>query len=338
MRGVTFKGNREAEIREFADPQAGPGEAVLRIRASGLCGTDLHRYRDAAPTDLITGHEPCGVIEELGPGAPPGLKPGDRVMCHHYAGCGVCEICAMGYEQLCPRGHITFGGGTGHGANADYMLCPARSLVHLPDELSFEAGAAISCGTGTAWNGLRKMGVSGQDVVAVFGQGPVGLSGTLSAKAMGARVIAVDVVAERLRLATELGADYTVNAAAGDAAQAIIELTGGLGATAALETSGSPAARQQTLAGLRPFARACYVGIGFPAEIDFNRDVIFKVLTIYGSWTFSKAELIEIARFFVDTGAPLEQLITHRYRLDDAIEAFQTFDGATTGKCVFVFD
>ena len=338
MRGVTFKGNRGAEIREFADPQAGPGEAVLRIRASGLCGTDLHRYRDTGPTDLITGHEPCGIVEELGPGAPPGLKRGDRVMCHHYAGCGVCEICAMGYEQLCPRGHITFGGGTGHGANADYMLCPARSLVHLPDELSFEAGAAISCGTGTAWNGLRKMGVSGQDVVAVFGQGPVGLSGTLSAKAMGARVIAVDVVDARLRLATELGADYAVNAAAGDAAQAIIELTGGLGATAALETSGHPAARQQTLAALRPFARACYVGIGAPAEIDFNRDVIFKVLTIYGSWTFSKAELIEIARFFVDTGAPLEQLITHRYRLDDAIEAFQTFDGATTGKCVFVFD
>lgn len=338
MRGVTFKGNREAEIREFADPHAGPGEAVLRIRASGLCGTDLHRYRDAAPTELITGHEPCGVVAELGPGAPPGLKLGDRVMCHHYAGCGVCEICAMGYEQLCPRGHITFGGGTGHGANADFMICPSRSLVHLPDELSFEAGAALSCGAGTAWNGLNKMGVSAQDVVAVFGQGPVGLSGTLSAKAMGARVIAVDVVDRRLQLATELGADYTVNAAAGDAAQAIIELTGGLGATAALETSGHPAARQQTLTCLRPFARACYVGIGAPAEIDFNRDVIFKVLTIYGSWTFSKAELIEIARFFVDTNAPLDQLITHRYRLDDAIEAFQTFDGATTGKCVFVFD
>ena len=338
MRGVTFKGNREAEIQEFADPHAGPGEAVLRIRASGLCGTDLHRYRSPEPTELITGHEPCGIVAELGPGAPPGLNLGDRVMCHHYAGCGVCESCALGYEQLCPRGHITFGGGTGHGANADYMICPSRSLVHLPDELSFEAGAALSCGAGTAWNGLNKMGVSGQDVVAVFGQGPVGLSGTLSAKAMGARVIAVDVVDQRLRLATELGADHTVNAAAGDPAQAIIELTGGLGATAALETSGHPAARQQTLTCLRPFARACYVGIGAPAEIDFNRDVIFKVLTIYGSWTFSKAELIEIARFFVDTNAPLERLITHRYRLDDAIEAFQTFDGATTGKCVFVFD
>ena len=97
MRGVTFPGNRQAEIREFPDPHAGPGEAVLKVKASGLCGTDLHRYRGSEPTDMITGHEPCGVIEELGPGAPPGIKIGDRVICHHYAGCGVCENCAMGY-------------------------------------------------------------------------------------------------------------------------------------------------------------------------------------------------------------------------------------------------
>ena len=86
------------------------------------------------------------------------------------------------------------------------------------------------------------------------------------------------------------------------------------------------------------FGRCCYVGIGGPAEIDFNRDVIFKVVTVFGSWTFSKSELIEIARFFVETGAPLSKLITHRYSLDHAVEAFRTFDGSTTGKCVFVFD
>ena len=96
MRGVTFSGNRRAEIGESPAPHAGPGEAVLRIRASGLCGSDLHRYRGPEPEEMISGHEPCGVIEELGPGAPPGLRLGDRVMCHHYAGCGTCEICAMG--------------------------------------------------------------------------------------------------------------------------------------------------------------------------------------------------------------------------------------------------
>ena len=338
MRGVTFAGNRRAEIREFPDPHAGPGEAVLRIRASGLCGTDLHRYHDPEPTPMITGHEPCGVIEELGPGAPPGLKLGDRVICHHYAGCGTCEICVTGNEQLCLHGHLTFGGGNAHGGNADYILVPARTLVHLPDELSFEEGAAVSCGTGTAWQGLSKMDVSGKDTVAVFGQGPVGASGTLCAKAMGARVIAVDLVPERLQLARELGADHIINPSETDPVQAIRELTDGFGVSVSLETSGNPTAKQQVLECLRPFGRSCYVGIGGPAEINFTRDVILKDVTIYGSLTFSKSELIETARFFVETKAPLDRLITHRYPLEQAVEAFQTFDGATTGKCVFVFD
>jgi threonine dehydrogenase-like Zn-dependent dehydrogenase len=257
---------------------------------------------------------------------------------HHYRGCGVCEICAMGYEQLCPQGRVTYGGGTGHGANADYILVPSRTLVHLHDELSFAAGAAISCGTGTAWNGLKKMGVSGRDSVAVFGQGPVGLSGTLSAKCMGSSVIALDVVPERLSLARELGADHVINSREVDPVAAIRDVTGGAGASAVLETSGNPHARTQALQSIRPFGRCCYVGVGGPASIDFNRDVIFKVATIYGSWTFSKSELLEIARFMIDAKVPLEKLITHRYTLDQAVEAFRTFDGATTGKCVFVMD
>jgi threonine dehydrogenase-like Zn-dependent dehydrogenase len=244
----------------------------------------------------------------------------------------------MGYEQLCPQGRITYGGGTGHGANADYILVPSRTLVHLHDDLSFEAGAAISCGTGTAWNGLKKMNVSGRDTVVVFGQGPVGLSGTLSAKWMGSSVIAIDVVSERLELALELGADHVINSRETDAVAAIRDLTGGAGASAVLETSGNPGARSQALECIRPFGRCCYVGVGGPAEIDFNRDVIFKVATVYGSWTFSKAELLEIARFMVDAKVPVDKLITHRYSLDQAIEAFRTFDGATTGKCVFVMD
>lgn len=118
--------------------------------------------------------------------------------------------------------------------------------------------------------------------------------------------------------------------------KAIQELTGGLGATAVLETSGNVTARSQAAAALRPFGRCCYVGAGGPAPIDINRDVIFKVATIFGSWTFSKAELIEIARFMVDSKMPLDKLITHRFRLDQAEAAFRLFDGATTGKCVIV--
>jgi len=336
MRGVVFTGNRQLEIRSFPDPHAGPGEAVVQIRASGMCGSDLHAYRGPQALQTISGHEPCGVIAELGAGAPAGLKPGDRVMVHHYAGCGLCEICAMGFEQACPNGRVTYGGGTGHGANADAMLVPARTLVPLADELSFEEGAAIACGTGTAWCGLAKLGIAGGDTVAIFGQGPVGLSGTLSAVAMGARVIAVDVIPERLALARELGADAVVDANTGDTVAAIRDLTSGRGVDASLETSGNAAARSHCLEALRPFGRCCYVGVGGPATIEFNRDVIFKVATIYGSWTFSKAELIRIARFMVETKPPLAKLITHRFALDQAAEAFRTFDAGATGKCIIV--
>jgi threonine dehydrogenase-like Zn-dependent dehydrogenase len=339
MRGLVFSGNRNSELREFPDPQAGPGEAVVAIRASGLCGSDFKRYRstEELPGDVIIGHEPCGVIAELGPGAPPGLAVGDRVMVHHYAGCGVCEVCAMGFEQACPSGHTTYGTGA-HGSHADFMLVPSRTLIPLPDELTFEEGASISCGTGTAWNGLKKMSVSGRDTVAIFGQGPVGLSGTISAKAMGARVIAVDIVPERLALASALGADHVIDSSRVDPVEEVRALTGGAGASATLETSGNPIARAQVLQALRLFGRCCYVGVGAPATIDVNVDVIRKSVTLYGGWTFSKSELAEIARFMVEGAVPLGDLITHRFSLDEGVEAYRTFDGATTGKCVIVLD
>lgn len=336
MRGLVFTGGRRAELRTFPDPEPGPGEAVVAIRASGLCGSDLHRYRaDADPGPVIIGHEPCGVVAELGAGAPPGLAVGDRVMVHHYAGCGVCRICAMGFEQACPSGHITYGTGA-NGSHADFMLVPIRSLAILPDELSFEEGAAISCGTGTAWNALRKMAVSGRDTVAVFGQGPVGLSGTLTAKAMGARVIAVDVLPERLALAERLGADHVIDATRDDPVETIREITGGVGASATLESSGHPEARSQVLKALALFGRCGYVGVGKPAEIDVNLDLIRKNATVYGSWTFTRSEMIEIAEFFVRTGAPLGDLITERFPIDQAVEAYRAFDAGSAGKCVLM--
>jgi threonine dehydrogenase-like Zn-dependent dehydrogenase len=340
VRGVVFTGNSGLEFRDFDDPRAGPGQAVIKIQASGMCGSDLHHYHAVKPRgNFISGHEPCGIIEELGPGSPRGVKVGDRVMVHHYEGCGVCEPCALGYEHLCPQeGGVTYGGGTGHGSNAPYMLVPSRTLVHLPEELSFEEGAAVSCGSGTAWVGLKKMDISGRDTVAIFGQGPVGLSGTMYAKAMGARVIAIDVIPERLKLAQAVGADHVINANDADPVQAIRDLTHG-GATASLESSGNPRARSQCLECLRTFGRAAYIGMGAPSTATIDvQSIVLKCISIYGSWTFSKAELSEVSRHMVDAGVDLSKIITHRYSLDQADEAIKTFEAGKTGKCVFVFD
>src|SRR3979490_1329386 len=204
MRGAVFLGNRKIEVRNFPDPTPGPGEVVIEMKASGMCGSDLKFYRSppgAAQAALglggnagpfIGGHEPCGVVPARGPGVSEREAPiGQRVMDHHYKGCGRCKHCRVGWSQLCRAG-ITVYGMTGHGGHAAFMKVPAFTLVPLADELSFEEGAAISCGTGTAYGALKRIDVSGRDTLAVFGQGPVGLSATMLGRAMGARALAVD--------------------------------------------------------------------------------------------------------------------------------------------------
>ena len=216
MRGAVFLGNRKVELRNFPDPTPGPGEVVIEMKASGMCGSDLKFYRsapgeaqkslgfsaDAEP--FIGGHEPCGVVAARGPGVSESEAPiGQRVMDHHYSGCGVCKHCRVGWSQLCKAG-ITVYGVTAHGGHAQYLKVPARTLVPLPEELSFVAGAAVSCGTGTAYGALRRMHLAGGSTLAVFGQGPVGVSATLLGAKMGARVIAVETNAERRALGEEV--------------------------------------------------------------------------------------------------------------------------------------
>jgi threonine dehydrogenase-like Zn-dependent dehydrogenase len=340
MRGLLVLGERALDLRTYPDPIPGPAEVVLEIKASGICGSDLPPYR--APRNgrdpesmFISGHEPCGVVVAVGKEVR-GVKEGTRVMQHHYSGCGVCKYCRVGYTQLCLHGH-TVHGFTAHGSNADYMVCGASTLVPLSDALTFESGAALACGTGTAYSALKRLDVSGRDTLAIFGQGPVGLSGTMLARAMGARVIAVDVVPARLALAKECGAEVTLNASEVDPIEAIHELTHGEGADAALDCTGSPAARVQAVRSTRVFGRTCLVGEGNTTTFDVSPDIIHRQLTLYGSWTFSSVGLQEAAQFVVDRNVPLQALITRRFPLEEASAAFDHFASGAAGKSVFTF-
>jgi threonine dehydrogenase-like Zn-dependent dehydrogenase len=346
MRGIVFLGNRKLEVREFPDPTPGPGEVVLAIKASGMCGSDLHPYRaagDAAAglglggggTPVIAGHEPCGVVAAVGSGVEPGLV-GQRVMNHHYKGCGRCRHCRLGWSQLC-RGGITVYGMTGHGGHAPFMKVPAFTLVPMPEAISFEEGAAVSCGTGTAYGALKRLDVSGRDTLAVFGQGPVGLSATMLGRAMGARVIAVDVSAERLALARDLGAEHVIDPRQADPVRAIHDLTAGEGAEATLDCSGNPEARVQAVRSAGTWGRVAFVGEGNDVTLDVSRDLLRRQLTLHASWTFSNTGQEECARFVADRKVPLRRLLTHHWNLDQAEEAYRLFDTQTTGKGVFVF-
>ena len=348
MKGAVFLGDRKVEIRSFPDPTPGPGEVVLQMKASGMCGSDLKFYRSppgAAQAALglgnlkepfIGGHEPCGIVVARGPGVSEKEAPtGQRVMDHHYAGCGACKHCRVGWSQLCRAG-ITVYGVTAHGGHAEYLKVPLRTLVQLPEELSFAEGAAVACGTGTAYGALRRMHIAGGDTLVVFGQGPVGLSATVLGKAMGARVIAVETSADRLKLAKEFGADVLVDSSKEDPLKSILDHTKGEGADLSLDCTGVAAARRAAVRCVKTWGTACYVGEGGDVTLDVSPDLLRRQVTLIGSWTFSAMGMLECARFIADHKIPLERIFSHRWKLEQADEAYKLFDKQATGKGVFL--
>lgn len=345
MKGITFTGNRVLEVAEFPDPTPGPRDVVLKIEASGMCGTDLGAYR--SPTGrvpvgefridgpIIAGHEPCGIVVAVGSAVGDDeVAIGDRVMNHHYDGCGACRHCRTGWTQMCLEGAVAYGYG-GHGAHAKYMAVPAHSLVHLPEQLSFQAGAAVACGTGTAFGALKRIGLAGDDTVAIFGQGPVGLSATLLAAEMGSRVIAVEISPERRQEALDWGADVAIDPSTTDPVEAIMALTKGEGADKTVDCTSSEEARRAAVQSTRIWGTSCMVGVGGELRLEVMPDVIFRQLSIIGHWTFSKTVQADCANFIAEREIDLDQIFSHHWAIDQAAEAYSLFDEGKTGKGVF---
>ncbi|WP_442971108.1 zinc-dependent alcohol dehydrogenase family protein [Rhodococcus sp. Leaf225] len=335
-------GENRIEIRRYPDPVPAPDEVVVRIKASGMCGSDLHHLHSDARSEaelVIEGHEPCGIVELVGDTVKPGqARVGDRVMVHHYDGCRTCEFCRSGRTQYCANGKVVFGGLNGDGAHADLMKVPAHTLIRLPDSLSFKTGAAVSCGTGTAFAAIERVGLTAEDTVAIFGQGPVGLSATMLAKAFGARVIALDVDAARLESAARFGADHVIDSSVEDPVAAVRALTRrGLGADKSLECSSVTSVREHAVQAIRPWGTACMVGVFGPLQISSD-ELIHHHKTIVGSLTFSKNQQEACALFVAERGLDVESLFTNEFGLDEAEQAYRLFDRRQIGKGVFVFD
>lgn len=346
MKGAFFLGDRRVEIREIPKPDPGPEEVLIEMKASGICGTDIkmgyvspYAKPSAQVTEeqrkIVCGHEPCGVVAKLGP-CTRNVKVGDRVIVYHYLGCGKCKYCLTGWTHMCAQGARTMGF-RAPGGHEDFLICPDKACVHLPDEMSFEEGACCACGTGTAYQALKRLAPSGMDTLAVFGQGPVGASATMLAKAMGARVIAVDIVPERLELARRLGADEIVNAREVNPVEAIKELTKGEMADATLECTAVEEVRLNTIKSTKIWGRACLVGGGGTVTFEVTPMIIRRQMSIYGSWTFSAYVLAEAAKFIVDHKVPLKDLVTHTFPLAKAGEAYKLFETGKTGKVVIAW-
>ena len=342
MQGMFFTGNSVVEAINIDKVGPASGEVLLEMKASGVCGSDLKNFR--APksdkpqqSDLkVPGHEPVGVVAEVGPNVG-GLSVGDRVMMHHYTGCLQCSMCLTGYTQMCLVAHEVYGS-TEHGGHQEYMLVPAYTCIPMPEGLDFVSAAACSCGTGTAFHAVKRLNPTGLDTVAIFGQGPVGLSATMFAAQLGARVIAVDISQYRLNLARELGASEVIDSSSHDAEQIIRELTSGEGAECTLDATGIPEVRIQAVDSAKYWGKVCFVGEGNTTTFDVSAQIIHKQLTILGSWTFSQAGLSEVANFVIQRQSPMDKLITHTFQLKEAQKAYDTFISGETGKVILTMN
>lgn len=342
MRAALLPGNKEVTVTDLAEPQPGPEEVLVQIKASAICRSDMSLYygrpivgaTGAGIGQIVPGHEPCGSIAAVGSGVV-NLEVADRVAIHLAVGCGMCRYCLSGFRMLCPTWKCI--GFDVHGGDAEYLVVPAINCMKLPDEMSFEAGALSTDLMGTLYYAQKRLNVSGTDVCVVFGLGPMGAAGIMVAKARGATVVAIDVLDVRLEMAQKLGADELVNSKSSDPVAAITKFTDGLGADVAIDCSGNPAAQNAALNCVGKFGRVAFIGESRETTINPSEQMIRKLLTVIGAWYFPLYEYDEIARFIMRHKLPVEDLITHRFSIDDAPEAFRMFDQRETEKAVFVF-
>ena len=334
MRAVVFKGKDRIAVEEVAKPVPKWGEAVIRITATTICGTDVHIVRGEYPVKpgLIIGHEPVGVIEELGGGLDAEYSVGQRVIVGAITPCGQCFYCLNGTHSQCggALGGWRFGN-TINGAWAEYLLVPdARAnLAPIPDTLSDEDVLMCPDIFSTGLSGAESGNIRVGDAVAVFAQGPIGLCATAGAKLKGASlIIGIDSIPGRLSVARQLGADITLNIQDGDPVAEIKRLTGGRGVDVAIEALGRQETFENALAATRPGGTLSSLGV-YSGKLVAPYELIYaglgdqKIVTTLCPG--GKERMRRLMAMLAHRRVDLSPLVTHHFALDDIHEAYEVF-------------
>ena len=283
--------------------------------------------------DVIAGHEPSGQVVQVGEDVLD-FKEGDRVVVYHIQGCGYCDECKKGFFINCQNPERRAYGWQRDGALAEYMVADVSTCIHLPDFLTYEDGAMIACGFGTAYQGLLRANVSGRDRVLVMGLGPVGQAALILAKAMGAETIGVDISEERLEMAKKIGADRVL-LGDDDVVQKVMEYTDGKGVEVAVDCSGSSIGRHRCLEVARMWGNVVFLGEQGTVTFEPSPLLLHKNLTLHGSWVTSVGNMERLVEFLDRKKIHPSQIITHRYPLSRTEEAYRVFATGKTGKvCV----
>ena len=342
MLGAFLPGNSTVEMREIDVPEPGIGEVLLKVKASGVCGSDIHYIyhghkgepeKGTAYLNVVCGHEPCGQVVGLGPGCKY-FKEGDRVVVYHISGCGFCRNCRKGYQISCTSPNRKAYGWQRDGGNAEYMIAEEKDLIMLPEPLTWKDGCFISCGVGTAYEGILRAGVSGADTVLVVGLGPVGQAAAMLAKGMGARIVlGADVQEERIKTAKDLGFIDHIYKTGPDTLEQIRELTKG-GATKTIDCSGNPNGRLLAIQATHEWGKTVFLGETKHVQFDVSDDLLHKQRTIIGSWVTSLYNMEECCDRLVEWEMHPDKIVTDVFPLSKAPEAFSLMANGGCGKVV----
>jgi threonine dehydrogenase-like Zn-dependent dehydrogenase len=343
MRANVFHGPNKISVEEVPRPRAGVGEAVIRITLTTICGTDLHILRGEYPVKagLVIGHEPVGVIEELGEGVT-GYEIGARVMTSAITPCGQCRACLSAQWAQCghDQGYEALGGwrfgNTINGAQAEYLLVPnaQANLAKIPGELSDEQVVLLADIASTGFAGAESAKIKVGDTVVVFAQGPIGLCATAGAKLLGASfIIGIDSDPVRMRMSKQMGANVVLDPKQCDVAAEVKRLTGG-GADVSIEALGMQETFEGALRCLRPGGTLSSLGV-YSGKLAVPYDAFaagigdYKILT---SLCPGGKERMRRLMGMVQSGRfDPTPLITHRFSLDQIIEAYELFGSRRDG-------
>jgi threonine dehydrogenase-like Zn-dependent dehydrogenase len=338
MRAAVFLGKGKIEIREVPRPVAGPGEALVKVSLTTICGTDVHILKGEYPVKpgLIVGHEPVGSIEELGVGVK-GFTQGERVLVGAITPCGQCRACLSNDGAQCSHGAESFEaaggwrfGNTIDGCQAEYVLVPdaQANLARIPGDLTdaevLMCPDIMSTGISAAETGRVRVG----DAVAVFAQGPIGLCATAGARLCGASlVIAVESVPERQAMARRMGADVVIDPFSQDAAFEIKRLTGG-GVDVAIEALGLPSTFESCLTSVRPGGTLSSLGV-YSGHLSIPRELIASGLGDHTIRTTlcpgGKERMRRLMSIVKAKRFPFGDLVTHSFALADIEKAYDLF-------------
>lgn len=332
MRAAVLTGwRKDLDIADVPAPQVPRDGVVLRLLACGVCRSDWHAWTGADPDVTlphIPGHEFCGEIVEVGADVRR-WTPGARVIAPFILACGTCPACQSGHQTTCADQRVP--GFTGPGAFAEFVAVEFAdaNLVTLPDAISPVLGAALGCRATTAWQALTgRAQVQPGETVAVFGTGGIGLATLILANALGARVIAVDVVEDKLTHARQLGAVATVNAAQTDPVQAVRDLTGG-GADVAIEALGMTETTANAMKSLAKRGRMVMVGMPAGAHVNMTlpMDALYSgQLTLMGTRGMAAHRYPSLLRLIEDGRADLAPMIGREIALGDVTTELHAFD------------